>query len=424
LLCGFLLAVTAAAAGAAPLGAPAAAEQAPSEDAILEVWNREIAVLRASRAGSDAQARASRASRRIRSLPDSRAGLDLWRIVFGVIRWIVNAFAWTVTAIAAYGWITFVLFQFPYTQPWAEALGGWLVELVAMLANAAAGAVPGLVIVAVILVAANGFTHLVTQLFAGVLSGRIQVRWLRTETAEATRRIVTVLVWVFALAIAYPYVPGSGSVAFQGISVLLGVMISLGSASLVNHAMSGLVVVYSRSFQPGDFVRVGETEGLVRELGALSTKIGTPWGEVTVPHGVAVSGSTINYTRPVRGAGSLVSTTVTIGYDAPWRQVHALLLEAAANTPGVRTNPAPKVLQRALSDFYVAYLLVAHVERPEQSPSTLSELHQQIQDRFNAAGVQIMSPHFALQPGSRVVVPQSEWFAPPATSPAREGRSR
>jgi small-conductance mechanosensitive channel len=279
------------------------------------------------------------------------------------------------------------------------------------------------VIVAVILTAANGLTRLVAQLFAGVRSGGIHLRWLRAETAEATRRIVTVLIWVFALAVAYPYVPGSGSIAFQGISVLLGVLISLGSASLVNHAMSGLVVVYSRAFQPGDFVRVGETEGVVQELGALSTKIATPWGEITVPHGVAVSASTINYTRPVRGSGSLVSTTVTIGYDAPWRQVHALLLEAAAHTSGVRRAPEPHVLQRALSDFYVAYQLVAHVERPELSPEVLSELHQQIQDRFNAAGVQIMSPHFALQPAHPVSVPESRWFAPPATTPAREGRS-
>jgi small-conductance mechanosensitive channel len=219
---------------------------------------------------------------------------------------------------------------------------------------------------------------------------------------------------VFALALAYPHIPGSTSTAFKGISVLVGVMISLGSASLVNHAMSGLVVVYSRAFRTGDFVRIGNTEGIVLELGALSSKILTPGGEITIPHGVAVSDATANWTRPVRGSGSLVSTTVTIGYDAPWRQVHALLLQAADQTSGLRESPPPRVLQRALSDFYVAYQLVAHAQHPEHTFEVLSELHQNIQDRFNEHGVQILSPHFAVPPREAVVVPPSRWFAPPA----------
>lgn len=349
----------------------------------------------------------------------SRAGFDVWRHVFRLIRWLVNALALIIGITASYGWLSFVLFQFPYTQPWGEALGGWLLELVETIGSAVVHAIPGLVVVCVILLIANALTRLITQIFRGIAVGRIRLGWLRAETAEATRRIATTLVWIFALALAYPYIPGSSSTAFQGISVLLGVMISLGSASLVNHAMSGLVVVYSRAFRAGDFVRIGDTEGVVLELGALSSKILTPGGEVTIPHGVVVSGPAINFTRPARdsGGGSLISTSVTIGYDAPWRQVHALLLEAAAQTPGVRASAAPYVLQRSLSDFYVAYQLVAHVEDPERTLEVLSELHQRIQDRFNEHGVQILSPHFALQPREPVVVPRSRWFA----APAREG---
>jgi small-conductance mechanosensitive channel len=352
----------------------------------------------------------------------SRAGFDLWRYAFRLIHWLVNALAWLIGAIATYLWLSFVLFQFPYTQPWGEALGGWLLDLVETIGSAVIHAIPDLAIVGVILLIANGLTRLVSQIFRGVAMRGIRLSWLRPETAEATRRIGITLVWVFAIALAYPYIPGSSSTAFQGISVLLGVMISLGSASLVNHAMSGLVVVYSRAFRAGDFVRIGETEGVVLELGALSSKLLTPGGEVTIPHGVVVSGAVTNHTQPAReaGGGSLISVSVTIGYDAPWRQVHALLLEAAARTPGMRSAPEPYVLQRALSDFYVAYQLVAHAERPERTLEVLSELHQRIQDGFNEHGVQILSPHFALQPPQPAVVPREKWYTPPAAPPQPE----
>src|SRR5262245_12215942 len=350
----------------------------------------------------------------------SRAGFDLWHVGLRAIGWLVNAIAWITGGVATYVWLTSVLFQFPYTQPWGEALGGWLLDFVTTWVQAAVGAVPGLVAVVAILVIARALTRLVDQFFRSVQSGRVRPRWLRAETADATRRIVIMLLWVFALALAYPYIPGSHSSAFQGISVLVGVMISLGSASLVNNAMSGLVVVYSRAFRVGDFVRIGETEGVVLELSGLSTKLLTPGGEVTVPHGVTVAGSTVNYTRPAQGRGSLLSTSVTIGYDAPWRQVHALLLGAAAQTAGLRESPAPRVLQRALSDFYVAYQLVAHAEHAERSFEVLSELHQRIQDSFNEHGVQILSPHFAVQPREPVTVPRSAWFASPAAPPPDE----
>jgi small-conductance mechanosensitive channel len=356
----------------------------------------------------------------------SRVGFDLRRYVFQLIHWLVNALVWLIGILATYSWLSFALFQFPYTQPWGEALGGWLLELARTLGNAVVQAIPGLVVVGIILLIANGLTRLVSQVFRGVAVGRIRLSWVRAETAEATRRIAITLVWVFAIALAYPYIPGSSSTAFQGISVLLGVMISLGSASLVNHAMSGLVVVYSRAFKAGDFVRVGEIEGVVLELGPLSSKLLTPGGEVTIPHGVVVSAPATNYTRPAResGGGSLISVSVTIGYDAPWRQVHALLLEAAAQTAGLRGAPAPYVLQRSLSDFYVAYQLVAHVGRPDRTFEVTSELNQHIQDRFNEHGVQILSPHFVVQPPEPAVVPRSRWFTPPAREEGSSGPAK
>src|SRR5262249_45104359 len=179
-----------------------------------------------------------------------------------------------------------------------------------------------------------------------------------------------------------------------------------------------LVMVYSRALRPGEVVRAGELVGVVSEVGILSTKVVTPKREeVTIPNAVLAGAMITNYSRLAAGDGAGISTKVTIGYDAPWRQVHALLLLAAERTPGVWREPRPYVLQQALSDFYAEYELRAHIERPEVRFHVLSDLHAQIQDAFNEFGVQIMSPNFEAQPDRPVLVPRSAWYAAPA-SPA------
>jgi small-conductance mechanosensitive channel len=277
------------------------------------------------------------------------------------------------------------------------------------------GAVPGLVVVALIFLIARGVAGLVDAFFRNVERGWVQVSWLDAQTARATRRLVDVLLWLFAIAVAYPNIPGSHTEAFRGISVFLGVVLSLGSTGVVNQVLSGFVVIYSRALRPGDWVRVGEVEGQVREIGMLTTKLTTVRREeVAIPNAVLVTSATTNFTSLAGAEGALVSTTVTIGYDVPWRQVHALLELAAARTSGLRQQPEPRVLQRGLSDFYVEYQLLAHLERSEDRFEALSQLHANIQDAFNEQGVQIMSPHFAVQPGQPVLVPEAKWFAPPA----------
>ena len=222
--------------------------------------------------------------------------------------------------------------------------------------------------------------------------------------------MVVLLVWIFAIVVAYPYIPGSQTPVFKGISVFVGLMATLGSAGVVNHLVSGLVIVYSRSCKPGDFIKVGEIEGVVTQVGVLSTKISTrKKTEITVPNAVLVGTSITNYTRLAREDGEMITTTVTIGYDAPWRQVQELLLKAAGRTAGIRKAPAPFVHQRALSDFYVEYELLARIEQPRERPEVLSRLHAEIQDAFNEAGVQIMSPHFEGQPEGKVWVPKTAW---------------
>jgi small-conductance mechanosensitive channel len=215
--------------------------------------------------------------------------------------------------------------------------------------------------------------------------------------------------------VAYPYIPGSGTAAFQGLSVLIGLMVTLGSTGIINQVISGLFVVYSKSVRPEDYVRVGDVEGEVIDVGFLATKLRTPkQEEITIPHSVLVGTATTNYSRLAGDNGMAVTTSVTIGYDVPWRQVHALLQLGAARTQGLRRTPPPRVIQRELSDVCVQYMLLAHLEDGKNRAAVLSELHAQIQDAFNEFGTQIMAPHFEAQPEKPVVVPKSRWYAAPA----------
>ena len=332
-----------------------------------------------------------------------------------------QAAAWALGAFAAYLWLTYVLKQFPYTAPWGDVLGHRLEAVLANVATSIVASLPDVLTVIVIFALARMAVRLLQSLFTGVEQRRLSVPGIQPETAEATRRISTVLVWLFAITVAYPYIPGSETEAFRGVSVFVGLMLSLGSAGLVNQVMSGLVVVYARAIRPGEYVKVGETEGVVTEVGLLSTKIATARKEeVTVPNAVMITQATTNFSRLADRQGALVTTSVTIGYDTPWRQVHALLCLAASRTAAVRRDPPPRVVQRSLGDFYVEYMLLAAVDQPTQRPQILSELHANIQDAFNEFGVQIMSPHFVAQPGQPVVVPKEQWHAAPAEPAPRD----
>lgn len=347
-------------------------------------------------------------------------GFDLRAFLRRIVLFSLNVAVTFAVITSIYSWLAFALSQFPYTQPWGEGLRAYLVGLLAKLALGVLRAIPGLFTVTIILIATRFVSRGVASFFDKVERGEIEVGWLEADTAGATRRLVLVLIWVFAVIAAYPYLPGSETEAFKGVSVFLGLMVSLGGVSFVNQIMSGLVVVYSKTFKVGDFVRVGEQEGVVTELGALSTKIMTrAREEITVPNALLVSSMVTNYNRLAGEDGSMVRTGVTIGYDTPWRQVQALLELAAQRTAGIRREPKPRVLQRALSDFYVEYELLAHLEEPSRRVLVLSDLHANIQDAFNEYDVQILSPHFRDQPGQRVVVPKKDWYA----SPASEGES-
>ena len=325
---------------------------------------------------------------------------------------------WLVLAALVYAWLYAVLGGFDVTSPLAERLHEWLIDKLAWLGDGLLDSLPGLATVLIVLVISRAIADVVRYFFDAVQKGRIRLGMFHPETAAATRRICTLVVWALGISIAYPYLPGSNTEAFKGISVLLGLVLTLGSAGLITQVMSGLVIVYSRSLVKGDFVDINGVQGVVTEMGALAIKVVNVQNEeVTIPNSVVVTSPIRNYSKLDTTLGTLVTTKVTIGYDAPWRQVHALLIGAALKTTGVRESPNPYVYQRSLSDFYVEYELFASIDEPWRRVPVLSELHANILDEFNQHGVQIMSPHYLGQPSKSVVVPEDRWFAEPARKP-------
>lgn len=340
----------------------------------------------------------------------ARLSVGIMKLVQGLVLFVL-----------VYAWLHFVLSSFVVTEPLALGLGRWIWHKFNWVINGLISSLPDLVTILIILVLTRTLADLLNYFFDAIHQGRLQVPFLHPETTSATRRIVIFLTWGLGIAIAYPYLPGSSSEAFKGLSVLFGLMITLGSTGLVTQAMSGLVVIYARALRKGDFVDINGVQGVVAEVATLATKITTVRNEeITIPNAVLIATPIHNYSKLGDTQGTLLTTKVTIGYDTPWRQVHALLINAAKKTPGLRVTPAPFVYQRSLSDFYVEYELFANIDRPLERIPILSALHANIQDEFNEFGVQIMSPHFLSQPAQTVVVPKSQWHAAPADRPNPE----
>jgi small-conductance mechanosensitive channel len=343
------------------------------------------------------------------------------RFVYPLVRRLVGALHWLLVAIFSYEWLSFMLARFPYTRPWGERLDGYLIGIVVDILQAIVGAIPGLGVAIAIFFVARALISLFEGCLVRRAWGGAPPRWLDAEAMPTTRRLAALVIWLFALAMAYPYLPGAETDAFKGLSVLLGLMVSLGASSLVGQAAAGLIVTYTRTVRMGEYVRVGENEGTVTELGIFTTRIRTGTGqELALPNSL-ITGTVIqNYSRAVQGHGFVVDTKVTIGYDTPWRQVEAMLIEAARRTPGILQDPAPRVFQTALSDYYPEYLLVAQATAMKAKPraETMSELHRNIQDVFNEYGVQIMSPHYMADPAEAKVVPPQRWHEAPADGSA------
>jgi small-conductance mechanosensitive channel len=310
-------------------------------------------------------------------------------------------------------WLEVVLAALPWTRPYARRVMDYVEEPIRFAAQGFLDALPDFFYLFVIALIAHYVLRVVRFFFLEVERGSIRFPNFPAEWAPPTYRLVRVLLVALAIVAAYPYIPGSSSPAFQGISVFLGLLISLSSSAAIGNIVSGTVLTYTGGFRLGDRVRIGDTTGDIVETSMLVTKIRTIKNVVvSIPNAIVLSSPMVNYSALARQDGLILHTGVTIGYDAPWRQVHELLLAAARRTPGIVESPAPFVLQTALNDFYVAYEINAYTREPRRMVEIYSDLHANIQDAFNEAGVEIMSPHYAsLRDGNTIAIPDG-YLAP------------
>jgi small-conductance mechanosensitive channel len=321
--------------------------------------------------------------------------------VGAILRWLL-----ILAFVEAYLTITFGFFS--STRQISHAMTKWFFSQLEFLAQSALDYLPNLLVVAVIALVTNYLIRVLRLIFGEIRKGKLKIRGFYPDWAEPTEKLIRILVLALAVIVAFPYLPGAKSPAFRGISIFLGVLLSLGSSSAVANAIAGVILTYMRSYLIGDWVQIGETTGEVTEKNLLVTRVLTPKAEIiTIPNATVMNGAVKNYSVEAKKNGVIFHTTVTIGYDAPWRTVHQLLINAASATKHVLQHPAPFILQTGLSDFYAAYELNAYTDVPREMLNIFSDLHQNIQDKFNEAGVEICSPHYSsLRDGNVIAIPE------------------
>ncbi len=323
------------------------------------------------------------------------------------------------TLVLFYIYIPLVLSFFPWTAPLSQRIVGYALHPFGVAGMAFVAYVPNLFYLAAGVVIVRYVLKLLRALAGAVETGAIAFSNFYPEWADPTYKIARVMVFAFAAVVLYPYLPGASSDAFKGVSIFVGVLFSLGSSAAIGNMVAGVVLTYTRAFQIGDRVKIGETVGDVTEKTLLVTRVRTIKNvAVTIPNGTVLSSQVVNYTTLAASRGLILHTAVTIGYDAPWEKVHALLIEAARRTEHILPEPAPFVFQTSLDDFYVAYEINATTDRADLMAATYSELHQNIQNAFNEGGVEILSPHYAqLRDGNGMAVPANylpKNYRPPA----------
>jgi small-conductance mechanosensitive channel len=332
-----------------------------------------------------------------------------------LLRTLLNLITWLLIAFLAYTWLIQVMRCFPYLRPWGEYLHLHITNAELSFGRSVLNSLPGLAVVVVIVLAARMLSQIVKNLFSAVEEGDVETHLFDIHTASTTRRIIVFVIWVAAVVVAYPYIPGSDSLAFKGITVFAGLVFSFGSSNIVSQVAGGLVLIYSRAFRTGDSIRFGDIEGTVIRIGLTSTDIRNIKNEeMHIPNNVLAGGAIKNYSRLADLDGLFLTAKVSIGYATPWRQVAAMLQEAARRTAGLLPEPKPFVLQTALADFYVEYELNARLTVPGERAFVLAKLYANILDVFNEHGVQIMSPHYLADPTKPHVVPPKDWYLPPA----------
>ena len=296
---------------------------------------------------------------------------------------------------------------FPQTEHLAMRLFTYIIEPIKMVLKSVIEYIPNLFIIIVIYYCVKYIIKGIQYIANEIESEKLKITGFYPDWAQPSFNIIRFLLYAFMIAMIYPYLPGSDSGVFQGISVFVGLIVSLGSSTVIGNIIAGLVITYMRPFKLGDRIKLNETTGNVIEKTPFVTRIRTPKNEVvTIPNSFIMSSHTVNYSASARQFGLIIHSTVSIGYDVPWRQVHQLLVNAARSTPGVMSPPKPFVLETELQDYYPCYQINAYIKEADQLSQIYSDLHQNIQDVFNEAGIEIMSPHYyAERDGSAVTIP-------------------
>lgn len=338
--------------------------------------------------------------------------LSVLFVVLTILRWVAFLFLLQ-TAVWA------ILEFFPGTRSYARTLSGLVWQPLGNAWNSFVDYLPSLFVVIVILTLARYAMQLTDFFFRELEAGRISISGFYPDWANPTSKLVRVLIVLLAAIIVYPYLPGSNSAAFKGVSIFVGVLLSIGSSSVIASGVAGTILTYMRPYTVGDRVKIDNTLGDVVERNLLITRLKTIHNViVTIPNSAILSSQIENYSRVENAEGLILNTSVTIGYSAPWRQVEELLISAALATANIVHEPAPYVLQTALNDFFVTYQLNAFTRKSLLTHFTYAELHRNIQDKFNEAGVEIMSPHYeALRDGNHIAIPEN-YVAPKYEPPA------
>lgn len=316
-------------------------------------------------------------------------------------------------------YIPLVMSFFPWTRAYSSRYLDYVINPVEKVGSAIIGYLPNIFFIVVISLITHFIVKFTRLIFGEVEKSNISIPGFYPEWAHPTFNIVRFLIIIFAVVAAFPYLPGSDSPAFKGISVFLGVLISFGSSSAISNIVAGVILTYTRAFRLGDRVKVGDTVGDVVESNLLVTRVRTIKNvDITVPNSMMLGSHISNFSSSAKDIGLILHTTVTIGYDAPWKTVHELLISAAKATENILEHPAPFVLQTSLDDFYVSYQINAFTDKPSVMARTYSILHQNIQEKFNEGGVEIMSPHYSsLRDGNQTTIPESylpESYTPPS----------
>ena len=341
----------------------------------------------------------------------SRLFIGILRLLFNIVR--VFIFLLVLFILAPH-----VLRLFPFTREMADSLIAYLNDIFSSVWAWFSTYRSDFATILIIIIIAFSLSRLVTAFFAEIEQQTIRIRHFEPEWAPFTRRIINFLLMVGAVVVAFPYIPGSDTKAFQGIAIFLGALFTLASTAAVSNIVAGVIQTYTGAFRVDDVVRIGETTGVVLEKNLLTTRVRTfKREEVSIPNSIVMSSSVMNYSIMARQSGVILYTTVTIGYNAPWRQVHSLLLNAADNTTYLLKDPPPYVRQTSLNDHHISYQINCYTDHPEDMGRIYSELHANIQDSFNQAGVEIMSPLYtSLRDGNTVTIPpdwrQADYIAP------------